>query len=56
MLDELGKVCLVDVVLPRRQGIEIRRWVCRPDDHQQILLGHLGLMLPRRLKVIDWNL
>lgn len=44
----------VNILYPTRSGITIRRrYVCRPDDHQQILLEHLGLTLPRQLKVID---
>lgn len=44
---ELGKIQLVDVVLPTRQGAEIRRrCVTQPTDHQAILLTHLKLNLP----------
>jgi len=49
VFEELGKIRLVDVVLPTRQGTEIRnRCVTRPSDHQAILLQHLGLRLPTR--------
>jgi transposase len=49
VFEELGKIRLVDVVLPTRQGTEIRkRCVTRPTDHQAILLQHLGLRLPTR--------
>jgi len=49
VFEELGKIRLVDVVLPTRQGTEIRkRCVTRPTDHQMILLQHLGLRLPTR--------
>lgn len=53
IFDELGKISLVDVVLPTRQKkIEIRRrCVARPSDHQAILLDRLGLHLPRHAKV-----
>jgi transposase len=48
VFDELGKVQLVDVVMPTRQGTEIRRrCVTQPSDHQAILLSHLKLSLPR---------
>lgn len=48
---ELQRIGLVDVVLPTREGIEIReRCITQPDDHQAILLQRLGLQLPRRLK------
>ena len=47
VFEELGKIQLVEVVLPTRQGVEIRkRCVTRPTDHQAILLHHLGLDLP----------
>jgi transposase len=47
VFDELGKIQLVDVVLPTRNGREIRRrCVTRPTEHQAILLARLGLNLP----------
>jgi transposase len=47
VLEELSKIQLVDVVLPTRQGTEIRRrCVTQPTDHQAILLTHLKLNLP----------
>lgn len=53
IFEELGKINLVDVVLPTRQKkVEIRRrCVARPTEHQAILLDRLGLRLPRQLKV-----
>jgi transposase len=52
IFEELDKISLVDVVLPTRDGPEIRRrCVARPTDHQAILLDRLGLRLPRQLKV-----
>jgi transposase len=49
VFEELGKIRTVDVVLPTRQGVEIRkRCITRPTDHQAILLQHLGLNLPTR--------
>ena len=57
VLDEIGKIRLVDVVLPTRQGVEIRRrCVTRPDDHQQILLQKLGLNLPEQMPLADRNM
>ena len=51
VLDELAEIRLVDVVLPTRDGHEIRpRCVARPSEHQQILLDRLGLRLPTRLR------
>jgi transposase len=53
IFEELGKINLVDVVLPTRQKkVEIRRrCVAHPTEHQAILLDRLGLRLPRQLKV-----
>jgi len=49
VFEEVAKIQLVDVVLPTRQGIEIRkRCITRPTDHQAILLQHLRLPLPNR--------
>jgi transposase len=49
VFEELGDIRLVDVVLPTRQGIEIRkRCVTRPTEHQAILLQRLRLTLPTR--------
>ena len=51
IFEELGKISLVDVVLPTRNGMEIRRrYVRRPTDHQAILLQRLGLALPRQIR------
>ncbi len=50
VLDELSKIRAIDVVLPTRDGIEIRkRCITRPTEHQSILLSRLGLELPRHL-------
>ena len=54
VFEELGKIQLVDVVLPTRQGVEIRkRCVTRPTDHQAILLQRLGLRFPSQKQMID---
>lgn len=54
VLEELGKIQVVDVVMPTRAGVELRRrYVQRPTDHQAILLQRLGLCLPRRLELIE---
>jgi transposase len=51
VLTELAEIRLVDVVLPTRDGIEIRqRCVTRPTEHQQILLDRLQLRLPFRIQ------
>ncbi len=46
-IEALGKIQLVDVVLPTHDGREIRRrCITRPTDHQAILLQRLHLNLP----------
>lgn len=54
VLEELSKIKVVDVVLPTRKGIEIRkRCITRPTDHQAILLRRLGMKLPSQIKMIE---
>jgi len=49
---ELQQIGLVDVVLPTKSGIEIRkRCVTQPNEHQAILLQLLGLQLPQKLEM-----
>ncbi len=49
---ELQQVCLVDVLLPTRNGPTIRkRCVSRPTEHQAILLQRLGLELPTSIEI-----
>ncbi len=49
VLAELSEIRQMDVVLPTREGLEIRsRCISRPSDHQQILLDHLGVHLPKK--------
>jgi transposase len=51
VLAELEDIKIVDVILPTKTGIDIRkRRVTCPTDHQAILLHRLGLKLPSRLK------
>lgn len=48
---ELQQIGLVDVVLPTKNGVEIRkRCVTQPNEHQAILLQLLGLQLPQKLE------
>lgn len=52
VLDEIQTIALVDVVLPTKSGVEIRkRCVTQPTEHQAILLQRLGLTLPQRLEI-----
>jgi len=54
VLDELKRFQVVDVVLPTRKGITLRRrCVTKPTDHQAILLQHLGFVLPSRLPIME---
>lgn len=51
VLSELADLHVMDVVLPTRAGVDIRRrCVSKPSDHQQILLDRLGLRLPTQIK------
>jgi hypothetical protein len=51
---EISKIKVVDVVLPTRTGVEIRkRCVTRPSEHQAILLQYLGLELPLEIKTTE---
>lgn len=51
VFEELSKVTLVEVALPTRTGVTIRkRCVSRPTEHQAILLQRLGLHLPATLE------
>lgn len=50
VFDELGRISLVDVVLPTKKDVNIRRRCIRkPTDHQAILLSRLNLNLPRQI-------
>jgi transposase len=54
VFEELSKVKVVDVILPTRSGIEIRkRCVTQPTDHQAILLQRLGLQLPQSMEIAE---
>jgi transposase len=52
VLAELSELRVVDVVLPTKDGCEIRtRCVTQPNAHQKILLERLGLKLPVHLRL-----
>jgi transposase len=52
VFQELADITLVDVVLPTRSGVIIRkRCISRPTEHQAILLQHLNLCLPSSLEM-----
>src|ERR1700730_16063771 len=52
VLEELARIQSTDVVAPTTDGRSIRlRCVVHPDKAQSILLTHLGLVLPQRLRL-----
>src|SRR5262249_11861641 len=52
VLEEGARIQSTDVVVPTADGRTVRlRWVVRPDPAQAILLAHLGLTLPQRLRL-----
>jgi hypothetical protein len=52
VFEEIADIRTVDVVLPTRQGTQLRRrCVAEPTKHQAILLQRLGLTLPKHLNV-----
>jgi transposase len=52
IFEELSELSMVDIVLPTRNGMTIRkRCVSRPTDHQAILLHRLGFRLPQQGKI-----
>ena len=54
VLKELEEIRVVDVVLPTRNGIEIRkRCLTKPTEHQALLLHHLGFSLPSQKNQIE---
>ena len=51
LLEELGRIQVVDVVLPIVDGPDLRlRCVAQPDGTQAALLERMGLSLPKRLR------
>jgi len=52
VFQELAEITLVDVVLPTRNGVTIRkRYVSRPTEQQAVLLQHLNLRFPNSLEM-----
>ena len=52
LLEEFARIQSTDVVLPTKEGPTVRlRCVVRPDRAETILLQHLGLELPHRLRI-----
>lgn len=54
VFNEIAQIALVDVVLPTRSGVVIRkRCVAKPSEHQAILLQRLRLQLPSSLRKFE---
>lgn len=54
MLEELGRIQSGDVILPTMSGEVLRlRCVARPEKSQQVILQHMGIDLPHRMKVSE---
>ena len=54
IFDEIAQIKVVDVVLPTKQGVEIRkRCIAQPTKAQATLLQKLQLHLPQRLKIYE---
>ena len=52
VLEELARIQSTDVEAPTTDGRTMRlRCVVRPDKAQSLLLDHLGLKLPQRLRL-----
>jgi transposase len=50
IIDEIKRIKLTDVILPTKNGVDIKlHCVSKPDEHQRILLQYLRLNLPSRL-------
>jgi transposase len=53
IVDEFKHIRLTDVILPTKKGMEIKlHCISSPDEHQKILLQHLKMNLPSRLKTV----
>ena len=51
-LDEIAQIKVVDVTVPTKQGVTIRkRCIAQPSKAQAILLQRLQLHLPQRMKI-----
>lgn len=52
VFEELQQIALVEVALPTRKGVTLRkRCIGSPTEHQAILLHHLGMSLPSNLQI-----
>ena len=52
VLDEVGQIQSGDVILPTTTGEQIRlRCIARPEKEQKVILQHLGIDLPKRMRL-----
>lgn len=52
VLDEIAQIKVIDVILPTKQGVVIRkRCIAQPTKAQTVLLQQLQLHLPQRMKI-----
>jgi transposase len=57
VLEELARIQSHDVVLPTPTHGDIRlRCITQPDAAQAVLLDHLGIVLPKRMRLADYHL
>jgi transposase len=55
LLEELRQIQSGDVILPTTTGEQIKlRCIVRPEKEQKILLQHLGLQIPRRMRIPEF--
>ena len=54
LLEEIGQIQSGDVILPTTTGEQIKlRCIVRPENEQKVLLQHLGLQIPRRMRISE---
>jgi len=55
ILDEVGQIQSGDVILPTTTGEKIRlRCIARPEQEQKVILQHLGIDLPKRMRLPEF--
>ncbi len=55
LLDEIGQIQSGDIILPTTSGKQIKlRCIVRPEKEQRILLQHLGIQIPKRMRIPEF--
>ena len=55
VLDEVGQIQSGDVILPTMTGEQIQlRCIVRPEKEQRVILQHLGLEVPKRMRIPEF--